>query len=86
VKITLNVDQMSEAIKLYSMLITGLDLRKAQVAYTDSYNGAVSPRQAVLTMVDIPKVPMPSKGKTEISQADIDKVYSSVVDRKLDVS
>ena len=88
-KITLNSAQVEEALKLYAILITGLDLKKATIQYYDAYNAAVSTKQAtlILTTADSPSVPMPSKGlNKQVTQEQIDKVYSSVVDRKLDVS
>lgn len=85
-KISLDEAQIKEAVKLYAIMVTGMDLKTSSVTFTDGYSSNVYPKLASVEVAKPPVVPMPSKGKKEISQEDIDKVYASIVDRKLDIS
>lgn len=74
--------QMEQALRLYAMMALGVPSSDIDgVAVT--YNSGIYRFQC---NVKNPKIPIPTIKKQEISQEEIDKVYSAVTKRSLDVN
>lgn len=74
--------QMEQAMRLYAMMALGVpssDIEGMMITYE-------SGNYRFQCTVKNPKIPTPTIKKQEISQEEVDKVYSVVAKRSLDVS
>lgn len=80
VKVTLTGGQITEALRLYAMALTGFQSDTKETIMIDPIKW-----EAVITMLG-PNVPIPKFPVKEITQEQVDGVYLPIAQKNLDVS